>query len=70
MGRYRPGLAVPGVTLVALQPTGCVVRKPFPSVGLSEWRSVQEKPKQVASTRVGTLAVRCSYSRRVPGPPG
>ena len=31
---------------------------------------MQEKLKQVASTRVGTLAVRCSHSRRVPGPPG
>src|SRR5450631_244646 len=30
---------------------------------------MQEKLKQVASTRVGTLAARCSHSRRVPGPP-
>ena len=33
--------------------------------GLRDRRSVQEKLKQVASTRVGTLAARCSHSRRV-----
>src|SRR5664280_2866328 len=66
-GAVRGGLAVRGRTLVALQLDRLCLQEAFDS---PERRSVQEKLKQVASTRVGTLAVRCSHSRRVPGPPG